>query len=351
MKVLFAGLRWEYGKKEWGPAFEYQNFYQVLARMPGVESSLFAIDEEVQEFGRAEANARLLTRVQAEKPDLLFCFLFTDQLLPRTIQKITQTTKTKTFNWFADDHWRFPIYSKLWAPHFTLVSTTDQASLPRYKAAGITGVILTQWAANQYVYTPSPGKIFDITFVGKNYGSRGQAVATLQRLDLPAQGFGGGWPGGRISHQQMLEVFTGSRVNLNFAESFGWSSREWFRLFAKLFIEKDSHGYHFCGHHLPANLQSVWGRRSRQIKGRVFEVPACGGFLLTGNAPGLDCYFKPGVEIETFKTFGELVEKCRYYLHAEPARKSIAQKGYERVLREHTYEHRFKKIFKALELE
>ena len=41
----------------------------------------------------------------------------------------------------------------------------------------------------------------------------------------------------------------------------------------------------------------------------------------------------------------DLVEKVRYYLKHEDERAAIAQAGYERTLREHTYVHRFRDIF------
>jgi spore maturation protein CgeB len=39
------------------------------------------------------------------------------------------------------------------------------------------------------------------------------------------------------------------------------------------------------------------------------------------------------------------VEKCRYYLAHDDARRAIATAGRERALREHTWEHRFKTAF------
>ena len=35
----------------------------------------------------------------------------------------------------------------------------------------------------------------------------------------------------------------------------------------------------------------------KQIKGRNFEIPGCGGFLLTDYVPGLERYFQIGEEI------------------------------------------------------
>ena len=143
LKVLFCGLKNEYGKPERGVSYEYTNFFETLLRMQGVEASGFFFDEELKKAkNKAEINLRLEERVESEKPDLVFCFLFTDQLLPETICRISQ--KTKTFNWFADDHWRYSIFSKYWAPLFTAISTTDSLAYGKYKKQGIKNVIKTQ---------------------------------------------------------------------------------------------------------------------------------------------------------------------------------------------------------------
>jgi spore maturation protein CgeB len=84
---------------------------------------------------------------------------------------------------------------------------------------------------------------------------------------------------------------------------------------------------------------------SEQIKGRNFEVPGCGGFLLTGRAENLDQYYENGKEIVSFDDKDDLIEKIRYYISHESERAAIARAGNERTLREHTYVARFRNIF------
>jgi spore maturation protein CgeB len=88
-----------------------------------------------------------------------------------------------------------------------------------------------------------------------------------------------------------------------------------------------------------------------QIKGRTFEAPGCGGFLLTGPADNLEDYYTSGREITTYRTFGELIDTIRYYLDHEHERAKIAGAGYRRTLAEHTYLHRFRQIFQTMGLE
>ena len=221
MKILFCGLKYEYGKPHLGlSAIEYSTFYETLRRMPGVECNFFGMDEKILEVGKGVVDAELIKTVEETKPDLLFCFLFTDQVKPETIEYITRNTKTKTFNWFADDHWRFPVYSRVWAPAFSFVSTTDSKAVAKYHAMGVKSVIKTQWAANIQVYKPQdPAKDtgkYKIAFVGANYGNRSEYINFLKVSGLPAEGYGNKWPAGRVSQEQMLEIFSFSKIKTLF---------------------------------------------------------------------------------------------------------------------------------------
>jgi spore maturation protein CgeB len=96
------------------------------------------------------------------------------------------------------------------------------------------------------------------------------------------------------------------------------------------------------------NLTDASQGGESQIKGRNFEVPACGGFLLTGRAADLNHYYDAGKEIVVFADEDELVRLARYYLDHESERREIASAGHRRTLAEHTYDHRFRDIFAAL---
>jgi hypothetical protein len=82
-----------------------------------------------------------------------------------------------------------------------------------------------------------------------------------------------------------------------------------------------------------------------QIKGRNFEVPGCGGFLLTGLAADLGTYYAIENEVSCFTSMKDLIEKVHYYVRHEDQRSRIASAGYQRTLREHTYVHRYSHIF------
>ncbi len=64
---------------------------------------------------------------------------------------------------------------------------------------------------------------------------------------------------------------------------------------------------------------------------RMFEVPACGAFMLTERSREVFKFFKEGKEIECFDGFEELREKVDYYLSHDAERNKMAKEGYHRV--------------------
>lgn len=81
---------------------------------------------------------------------------------------------------------------------------------------------------------------------------------------------------------------------------------------------------------------------------RVWDVLACGGFLLTNYQSEIPDYFEIGKELETYESIPELEEKVRYYLSHEDERMEIAIRGYEKVAAHHSYEVRLAQMIKIL---
>ena len=77
---------------------------------------------------------------------------------------------------------------------------------------------------------------------------------------------------------------------------------------------------------------------------RIFETLAAKSFLLTDYSNELDDLFIIGEEIETYQSTEELVDKIDYYLAHDVERNKIARKGYERYLKEYTWEARINKM-------
>lgn len=336
MKILYVAMKHDYGIPERGLSFEHYNFYDTLVRMKH-EVEYFDFFLEHQTHGREVMTKMLKHKVEEYKPDLMFTFLFSDQFDHAILKSITDEKKTITFNWFADDHWRFDTFSKIWAPCFSFVSTTDVDAIAKYRASGYANALLTQWGANPDLYKKgSEPNVHTVTFVGQAYGDRPDVIRSLRDRGVKVRTWGTNWNvriwhragrklrlispsmfervvnSSRISQDEMIRVFQSSRINLN--------------------------------------LSAASAQTTNQIKGRNFEIPACGGFQLSGYAERLAEFFEIDKEIVCYRSRAELAEKVSYYLDHEDQRKEIAEAGYRRVLRDHTYEQRLTQLFRQMHL-
>lgn len=102
--------------------------------------------------------------------------------------------------------------------------------------------------------------------------------------------------------------------------------------------------YNSCTVNLNATSLQMWSA----VNQRVFDVPACGAFLLTDNQGAIEGLFEPETEIVTYKSAGEIPELVRYYLAHPDERMAIAAHGRDRVLKEHTYTHRLRVIIEQM---
>ena len=96
------------------------------------------------------------------------------------------------------------------------------------------------------------------------------------------------------------------------------------------------------------NFNATNLQMGKAVNQRVFDVPACGAFLLTDHQESMEGLFEVGKEVVTYKDPGEIADLARFYLRNDAARETIAMKGRERVLAEHTYKHRIGTILRRL---
>jgi spore maturation protein CgeB len=330
MRILYVASRYDYGDPQRGLSFEETNFRGTFEGM-GHEIIAFDFLSRARRDGAARMRKDLIASATETKPDLAFFFLFTNELDVETIAAVARVGECPTVNWFADDHWRFERFTRHFAPAFDLAVTTDADSLPKYRELDNVRVHLSQWACNRYAYDRvSTGQHHGVTFVGQAHGNRGDVIGRVRNAGYQVECWGHGWPAGRLDHAGMVEVFSTSAINLNLSMASVPSG-------------------------LRAHLRRVLSRESSapsppQIKGRNFEVPGCGGFMLTERVPHLETYFDLETEIATYDDLEDLVAKVAYWSERDEERAHIADAGYQRVRSAHTYDHRFNAIFAALGL-
>ena len=102
-----------------------------------------------------------------------------------------------------------------------------------------------------------------------------------------------------------------------------------------------------------AKSKITFHRRADLVDGcagamRLFEATGMGAMLLTDEDSDIGLVFEPGVEVVTYSSYEDCVEKIRYYLEHESERELIAAKGQERTMKEHSLDSRFSFIAEQL---
>lgn len=305
--ILYVGIKYDYGNKDWGLSYEHYNFYHTLLNM---DYSLiyFDYDRLKQKYGNKKISQMLREAVYYYRPDILFYFHFHDWIEHSVWREISDESPVKTNIWLADDHWRYEEARPVWK-NFNLVVTTDEKGYKKRKKEGFNNVFLSQWGCNHFLYKKwNLPKIYDVSFVGRCYGERKNFVNTLKRQGINIATFGQGWESdNRVSQADLIKIYNQSKISLNI---------------------------------------SVASKEDKiQIKGRDFEAPGCGSLLLTRDAEEIAEYFVPGEEIITYQDVNDATEKIKYYLKNEDERERIAKNGYERIMRAHTIKKRLLEVF------
>jgi spore maturation protein CgeB len=165
----------------------------------------------------------------------------------------------------------------------------------------------------------------DLSFAGAGYYNRRQFMRGL--LDFDFKIWGSDWDlhsdlapciqrsGARIDTDEIVKIFNASRININL---------------------------HSSTYHKGINPFGDF------INPRTFEIMACGGFQLADRRPAMEGLFEADEEIIVFDELGDLRSKAAYYLDNPEERNRIAERGRQRVLREHTYENRMKEMLEVI---
>jgi spore maturation protein CgeB len=233
-------------------------------------------------------------------------------------------------------------YARHWARFFTFVTTSDIAGVRKFRAAGLPNAIYSPFGCNHRVFTRRTlPKTYDVTFVGQYHPVRAWIIQDLRRRAIDVRVWGNGWSTERLTESGMVDVFNQTRINLNLSNTVSFDLR------------------YLAALHRPfRDTLRAWRTTARvlrggdakvveQVKGRHFEIPACGGFQLSYYVEGLEAHFRIRDEIALYSTVEELAEKIRYYLDNDQEREAVAEAGFRRATRDHTMDQRFIQLFQA----
>ncbi len=268
---------------------------------------------------KAAMNNELIRQVKTwmaeEKADIIFTYVSGELVEPATLHEIRRHG-VPLLNLALNDKEHFvgkirsgrAFGARDICRHFDLNWTSTEDALIKYCVEGARPIYLPE-AANPQIHKPYDiEKTIDVSFIGQCYGNRATVISELQNCGIAVKANGIGWPDGPLTTEEMVKMYSRSKINLGFGGVSGLQDT-------------------FC------------------LKGRDFEIPMSGGLYLTEDHPELGLAFRPGEEILTYSGIDDLVYKIKYYLANPAAAETIRKNGLERSLREHTWEMRFAKVF------
>lgn len=298
MKVIFVGSRSYYGSSD---------SYEWLMEA----GSLTDLGNDVT-FVRTEL-PNLIDRVErAVKDTQPDCIIYHAANGEMDMQRFSAISVPKLIM-LADDDWRRDYGLEL-AKHvdYVLPAVTDAESA---KQAYGSKYVPFQWGFRKNWYgvkAPESDRDINVSFIGLNYGYRKSLVDLIQNVGIPVECWGHGWER-KIPSADIPQILWRSWMSLN-------------------------------------TSMSSDGTNTPQIKARNFEVPASRSLLMGEYAPNLENYYTPDVEAVFWQTPDELLDKVQYYLTHKDVAAKVASAGYERSLKEHTYDERWAVVFKAVGL-
>jgi spore maturation protein CgeB len=323
---LYIGSQYEYSKKENGESLNKKSFYSGFVDL-GYEITPIWYDEYHEDLQQ-----EIIKKANEIKPEVIFFILQLGQIEKITLKKLKDDGHFLV-NWFGDDQWRFDDFSSKYANYFDVCITTDKFSIEKYKAIGQENIILSQWAslASKIEYKNVKYQ-YDVSFIGGANPFRKWFVKELSKRGVKVHCFGAGWENGRVSYDEMEEIFVTSKINLNISNSTQYDIR-----------------------YLLANPRNIVNtlrsaKNKSQTKARIFEIPVQGGFELTEYVPSLEDYFNIGKEIVCYRDIDEAELLINYYLKHEDEREDIKLTGVEKARKEHTFKNRIIEFMKEVEI-
>lgn len=303
--------------------FEAPEFYSAFTALKnlkvGLERQEFLENSFLQNISQA-----VLAQVEAFRPDLVLAMA--QAPLSRQVLKRLRADGVATAMWFVEDH-RLFTYWQAFAPYYDIFAVIQKEPFfQKLKDIGVNNALYLPPACLPSLHRPvSAGPAekrrfgSDLSFLGAGYPNRRRLFTRLKDFDFKI--WGTEWEdapdlaslvqegGRRISPEEAVLIYNSSSINLNLHSSVG-----------------------------PEEVG-----RGDFVNPRTFELAACKAFQLVDRRSLMPELFREG-ELATFETAGELLESVRYYLNKPEERAAIAQRGFARVLAEHTYAARMKTL-------
>lgn len=311
----------------------------VPAYFPVLEESIFNSLKKAVSHVTMVTYENLVETALKIQPDLIIVFHGFEEGISKGIQALKQYN-FKTALWLTDDPYFTDVTENL-VIDYDYVFTQDTGCIDFYKNLGCDNVFYLPLAAEPPVYTPTLKEeeyAFDISFIGTAFHNRLAFIDLIAEYLATKNTLIVGYNWDRLKSYELLkdkifllpffvyekniEFYKKSKINMNIHRS----------------IEDEI----FNKNRVRINACS--------INNRTFEIASTGSFQMTDIRSDLEKCYIPGVQIETFTSPDDFIEKAERYLMNPEQRKKVAMEGFKRTLIEHTYDKRVKQLLKIIEI-
>lgn len=313
MKILFAYVR----QLAQGDSYEEVNIAPTLIRL-GHDCKFFNIVNQninISEEGEIKPiDISFLKTVELFKPNLVIFLIYKNTLSPIALKYLTEKTNATTLMISGDDE-KYFAKSCTYSPHVDYILTTYRPAVKWHKCLN-KNVIFAPYHANDRLFRPLKIKrIIDSSYCGLRNDYRVNFLNRIAMSGIKLKVYGNGWcKDSALTTLDYVRLINSTKVNI------------------------------------AISIDSVNGKEHLQVKGRDFEIPMSGGFLLTHYNSELKPLYKFGEEIETYKNIDECIDKAKYYITHDKKREKIALAGCKRARKEHTSICRWRQILKQVKL-
>ena len=282
---------------------------------------------------REESGDRLIEKARAFKPD--FILHTKDEFAVQVFRQLR--TISRVVQWYPD-----PVIPE-WLPDYVreadVFFTMSEGLVENFREMNPRSFWLTQAFEPSFFQigdlSEEDRKFFasDVAFVG-NLGSKPQYLSRRSALEkVIASGVSLKWWGPKIPWKITNIPLIYGRVGRAYGGRFVWGE-EYGKVarLSKIFLAFDS----------KPGL-------SKSMSARMYTAVGCGAFYLCMHVAGIEEVLVPDREIVTYRTEDEMIDKIRFYLPREDARRRVAEAGRDRVLKDHVYEVRIRQMCSMIE--
>lgn len=326
MQVILISPFHDYGYAQRGPGWDFYNLesgFIEFALNNNIEFRIINPDRHKKEeifdiFDKFDA-------------DIIIENYFTESLeIPIELFRKARLKGARIFRYDCDSAKRYPEIFK-YRERYDGFITADPRMIAWYQENDL-AVYPLMFAAGPIYKNLGLERDIDVSFIGQSYGIRAPFIEFLIDNGINVKVFGRGWYGNwgheeykssddiyrYLSTESMIEILNRSKISLNFSNTHDGGIRPIF----------------------PTN-----------VKGRHFEIPACGACQISTPCPELlEQYFKPGEEIFIVNDARTMLNLIEWLLQHNQERERVAKMAQDRVDLEHRWHHRFGELFSCLGL-